>query len=528
MIDPNGTVKPDSVPVQVWVAVLLCGVAVAYNSGAVMAATPFIKVDLDLDNNTLQWVMVSYMLVATVLVGVMGGFADIFGRLRLLIAGAAMFIAGSLVCIFADGGAVLIAGRSVQAVGGAGIFGTGVAVLTVATPQSQRTLALGLWAAAVALGLGVGPLIGGALTTAIDWRAIFAFDILLLAAGLGACLRVARAGLVPEETPARANIDYAGAALMMGSLGALTFALSRGQEIGWGSTEIIALLIAAIVTGALFLWREQQAKMPMFSLRFFRRPSYLAAAIGTLISGFGMLGLIYYFNLFVQAKGGLNYSALATGAALLPCTMLFFAGSIGLPRLLSNADLRWPTTLGMVLMAAGFWLMRDLSAGVSYGDIWWKLTLIGLGFGLTFGLLPRVGMRDLPDSDAGQGSGVINVCLYVGFTFGIAVCGVAVTAIRHTAIKATVAGLSSGPADRTTLIHDLVHGSNSAVAKALTAFSDEDSAQINSAFNDALENGFEGAMTMLALISLIGAVLCGWLLRKSTMAGSRPSRAESR
>ncbi|MDA4848405.1 MFS transporter [Hoeflea poritis] len=511
---PSDATERDAVPVLVWSAALLCGLAVAYNSGAVMAASPYMKIDLDLDSNTLQWVMVSYMLVATVLVGVMGGFADIFGRLRLLMAGAVMFIAGSLICILADSGAVLIAGRSVQAVGGAGIFGTGVAVLTVATPQSQRALALGLWSAAVALGLGVGPLIGGALTDVIDWRAIFGFDILLLLAGLSACFRVARARLVPEEASPRTNIDYAGAALMMGSLGALTFALSRGPENGWGSAETITLLVAAAVAGAAFLWRENQAKKPMFSLRFFARPSYVAAATGTFISGFGMMGLIYYFNLFVQAPGGLNYSAMATGAALLPCTMLFFAGSIGLPRLLSDADLRWPATLGMVLMAAGFWLLRDLSPGVSYDNVWWKLILIGAGFGLTFGLLPRVGMRDLPDSDAGQGSGVINVCLYVGFTFGIAACGVAVTAIRHTAIRATVSGLSSGPAERTSLIHDLVHGSNSAVAKALTAFSDDDAATIKKAFDSALESGFDGAMMMLALMSAAGAVLCMWLLRK--------------
>ncbi len=518
MSSSAGKTEPDHAPVLVWSAALLCGLAVAYNSGAVMAASPFMKVDLDLDSNTLQWVMISYMLVATVLVGVMGGFADIFGRLRLLMTGAVMFIIGSLICILADTGTVLIAGRSVQAVGGAGVFGTGVAVLTVATPQSLRTLALGLWSAAVALGLGVGPLIGGALTDAIDWRAIFAFDILLLVVGLLACLRVARARLVPEGISTRTDIDYAGAALMMGSLGALTLALSRGQERGWGSIEIVTLFIAAAVAGAGFLWREQRAEKPMFALRFFRRPSYVAASVGTLISGFGMLGLIYYFNQFVQASGGLGYSALATGAALLPCTMLFFAGSIGLPRLLSNADLRWPITLGMILMAGGFWLLRDLSAGVSYSDIWWKLTLIGLGFGLTFGLLPRVGMRDLPDSDAGQGSGVINVCLYVGFTFGIAVCGVAVTAIRHTTVQAVVARLSSGPADRASLIHDLVHGSNSAVAKALQAFSDEDSAQIRTAFNGALENGFEGAMIILALASAVGAILCGWLLRKPSAA----------
>ncbi|MCV0425680.1 MAG: MFS transporter [Roseibium sp.] len=508
----------DHVPVLAWTATLLCGLAVAYNSGAVMAAAPFMKIDLDLDSNTLQWVMISYMLVATVLVGVMGGFSDIFGRLRLLMVGAVMFSLGSVICLIADSGAMVIAGRSVQAVGGAGIFGTGVAVLTVATPERLRTLALGLWSAAVALGLGIGPLIGGMLTDLFDWRAIFAFDIVLLAAGFFACLLVARAHLVSEETAPRTKTDYAGAAFMMASLGALTLALSRGPESGWGSPEIVSLLIGSVVAGAGFFWREMRVEKPMFALRFFRRSSYVVAAAGTFISGFAMFGLIYYFNQFVQSPEGLRYSALASGAALLPCTMLFFVGSIALPRLLADADLRWPTTLGMVLMAAGFWLLRDLSADVSYADMWWKLGLIGLGLGLTFGLLPRVGMRDLPDSDTGQGSGVINVCLYVGFTFGIAACGVAVVAIRHTAVTTTISGLSSGPVDRTGAIHDLVHGSNSAVAKVLQAFTDSDAAQLRAALGQALEHGFEGVVTILAFTSAIGAVLCAVLQRKSRAA----------
>ena len=512
------TEQSDRVPLLAWTATLLCGLAVAYNSGAVMAAAPFMKIDLDLDSNTLQWVMISYMLVATVLVGVMGGFSDIFGRLRLLMLGAVMFSLGSLICLFADSGAVVIAGRSVQAVGGAGIFGTGVAVLTVATPERLRTLALGLWSAAVALGLGIGPLIGGLLTDWFDWRAIFAFDIVLLAAGLLACLAVARAHLIPEETAAKSQTDYIGAVLMMASLGALTLVLSRGQASGWGSAEIVLLMIAAAATGVGFFWRELRTENPMFALRFFRRPSYVAAAMGTFIAGFAMFGLIYYFNQFVQSPQGLSYSALASGAALLPCTMLFFIGSIALPRLLANADLRWPTTLGMVLMAIGFWLLRDLSADVSYGDMWWKLGLVGLGFGLTFGLLPRVGMRDLPDSDTGQGSGVINVCLYVGFTFGIAACGVAVAAIRHTAVKTVIAGLSSGPADRDGVIHDLVHGSNSAVARALQTFTDDDAAQLRTALGRALEHGFEGVVTILAVTSVVGAVLCAALQRGSKTA----------
>ena len=162
-------------PVWSGLQTLLCGLAVAYNSGAVMAASPFMKASLDLDAATLKWVMIAYVLVATGLVGVMGGFADIFGRLRLLIFGAVMFALGSLICIFADSGSVVIAGRAVQGIGGAAIFGTGLAVLSVATPEPLRTLALGMWSAATALGQGIGPLAGGGL----DRRHRLARDIRL-------------------------------------------------------------------------------------------------------------------------------------------------------------------------------------------------------------------------------------------------------------------------------------------------------------------------------------------------------------
>lgn len=514
MAEQAGNSRPSRDVGLVWSATLLCGLAVAYNSGAVMASSPFMKIDLDLDANTLQWIMISYILVATGLVGVMGGFADIFGRLRLLIFGAVMFIAGSLICIIADNGAVVIVGRAIQGLGGAAIFGTGLAVLTVATPEALRTLALGMWAAATALGQGLGPLIGGGLTDAIDWRAIFAFDIVLLMGGLFACVLLARNHLVPED-PARHNgIDYLGAALMMLALALLTLAMTRGQQQGWGSTQIVLLLAFAAAAGVGFIARERHAERPLFQLRFFREPSYMAAATGTFVAGFGIFGLIYYFNVFFQAPDGPDYSAFRAGLALLPCTMLFFVGSIGFPRLLTGYDLHWPTTLGMVLLASGFWFLSNVTIATAYAEIWWRLALIGLGFGLTFGLLPRVGLRDLPDADAGQGSGVINVFLYVGFTFGIAACGVVVNAVRHDIVKKAVDALAFVPENRTQVIHDLAHGSNSVVDKVLNSLDPADATNIKSALSNALEAGFGGAMMLLALASVIGAVLCGVLLRQ--------------
>ncbi|MEM9473621.1 MAG: MFS transporter, partial [Pseudomonadota bacterium] len=374
-------------------------------------------------------------------------------------------------------------------------------------------LALGMWAAATALGQGIGPLIGGGLTDAIDWRAIFAFDVVLLAAGLFACVLLARKNIVPEDAERHGGIDYLGAGLMMIALVALTLAMTRGQRLGWGSAEIVGLLVIFVIASIGFVAREWRTETPLFRLSFFREASYVAAAAGTFVSGFGIFGLIYYFNVFFQSPEGPDYTAFQAGLALLPCTMLFFVGSIGFPRLLTNYDLHWPTTLGMVLLACGFWFLSHITVATAYADVSWRLALIGLGFGLTFGLLPRVGLRDLPDADAGQGSGVINVCLYIGFTFGIAACGVVVNALRHDIVEEAVQALASAPANPRQVVRDLAHGSNSVIERTLKTFDGADAAVINAALARALEAGFAGAMTLLALTAVIGALLCGLLLR---------------
>ena len=505
----------------VWGAAFLCGLAVSYNSGAIMASTPFIRADLDLDSNTLQWVMISYLIVATGLVGVMGGFADIFGRLRVLSFGAAMFALGSLVCLMASDASVILAGRAVQGIGGGAIFGTGVAVLTVATPESQRGFALGLWSASVALGTGTGPLIGGVLTGLIDWRAIFAFDILILVAALVGCYKVARARLVPEDASPDSSIDFLGAGLMMVSLGCLTLALSRGQVDGWTSTVILLLLLASAIGIAAFIVWELRAKRPLFELRFFRRLGYVASAYGMFVAGSAMFGLLFYYNLFVQAPAGFHYSALVAGLSLLPCMALFLGGSLGLPRLLAKVDEHWPATIGMISLTAGFWLLHDVSITSSYAEIWLPLALIGAGLGSTFALLPRAALRELPDADAGQGSGVINASLYVGFTFGIAAAGVVASTIHYRAVAAAVAVVSSGPADRAAVTSELAHGSESAIQQALDQFSPGDAAAIKLALKNVLDDSFNGAMMLLAIASLIGAILCALLLRRRRPSASK-------
>jgi len=486
---------------------------VAYNSTAILTALPAIKSDLDMDAEGLQWVMNAYMLASALLVAVMGRFADIFGKMRMFLIGLGIFTLGSIAIIFSDSATVMLIGRTCQGVGAAAIFSISVALITVSSPEEQRAQALGLWAGMVAFGFGVGPLIGGIFTDSISWRGIFVVDILLLAVAALLYLRIEKLGLVEREIDPSAKIDYWGVALLVVTLGSFVYGLTNGHEAGWDSAETLSLFAIALVGAIAFAFHERRTAEPLVNFSFFLSPRYSASAIGMFLTGFVLIGVLYYYNLFVQSPGALDYSAVQAGLSLLPCSITMFVLSITVPKLLAPYSFHWPVTIGMILMALGFWLLHFTTNMSGYASIWWKLLVIGLGLGLSFALLPRVGLRGLPDKDAGQASGVINTCLYLGCCVGTAAGGIVTARIRHDAVTSVIAKLHSGISDPDELEDLLAHGSASDVKQALAKFSPDDADKIKQTIQGVLDDSFAGVMDLLAVVALLGAIICFFLIR---------------
>jgi EmrB/QacA subfamily drug resistance transporter len=501
---------------QSWLVVLAACIStfvVAYNTTAIMTALPAIKSSLDLDAQTLQWVMNVYMLASAVLIAVMGRFADIFGKMRMFIIGLGVFATGSISIIFAGDAVMMLVGRACQGIGAAGIMSTSVALITVATPEEKRAQALGWWAGTVAFGFAVGPVIGGVLTDSISWRWIFVIDIPLLAIAALFYLWIEKLGIVSRELELGTKIDYLGVALLIVTLGTFVYGLTSGHVVGWTSLQTLSLFAIAVLGGVAFAVRERRIPDPLVDFSFFRHRGYLAGTFGMFVTGITLLGVLYFFNLFVQAPGALGLTPVEAGLSLLPFTLMMFALSLTVPRLLAPYSLHWPTTIGMLALATGFWLMHYTSNQTPYTDLWWKLMILGIGIGLNFSLLPRVGLRSLPDESAGQGSGVINTCLYVGCTVGIAAGGIVTEQIRRQFIGPVIEKLTSGPSDRGALELALAHGSQSQVDHALAQFSPDDAEKIRAAMQDVLDNAFTGVMEMMTIVGLIGAVLCFVLIR---------------
>ncbi len=489
--------------------------AVAYNTTAVMTALPAMKSSLDLSTDALQWVINIYMLTTAVSLAGLGHFADMFGMLRIFAIGLVAFALGSITIALAGDAAVVLGGRVFQGIGVAGLIATSVALINVTTPEEKRTGAIGIWAGSVALGFALGPLIGGVLTDTISWRAIFVLDLAILGTAGLLCLYVARAGLVPSALEAGTRIDYPGMAFLAVALGCFLYGLTSGQLFGWTALQTLALLTVAVLGACAFVVRELRAESPLVNFGFFVHADYVAATAGMIINGFSQIGVLYFFNLFLQAPEGLNFSAAHAGLALLPFTFAMFTVSLLAPRLLPPERLGHALIGAMLALAIGFWLLHDTNSQTHYGVLWWKLIIVGTGIGLCWSLLPRVGMRVLPDASSGQGSGVISTCNFIGLATGTAAGSVVASQIKRGEIAPVLAGVAPSVPDLDALEATLLHGSESQIDSVLAKLSPDEAKTIEGLLHGAFDQAFSGVMTMMAIIGLIGAVLCIVLVRKT-------------
>ena len=487
--------------------------AVAYNTTAVMTALPAIKSSLDLNVDTLQWVINLYMLSAAVTLAAMGHFGDTFGLTRMFTIGLCLFGLGSITIALSGDAIVLLAGRSFQGLGVAALMATSVALISVSAPSEERASAHGFWAASVAIGFALGPLIGGTLTDLISWRSIFCLDLMILSVAGFLCLRVDRLGLVPHEPNAGKRIDFAGIAFLFVCLASFLYGLTSGQLFGWAAPQTLMLFAFTLAGGVGFFIHERHAAEPLVELSFFRHLDYAAAALCMFLNGVTQMGVLYFTNLFLQSPTGLNFSASQAGAALLPFTLAMFIVSLLLPRLVAGGKYRIPVAAGMLILAIGFWLLHSVDHQTPYDDIWWRLAILGVGVGFNWALLPRLGLGALPDAHAGQGSGVLNTTMFAGLATGTALGGVVSSRIKREIIDPVVDTVAASVPDLGTLKLTLVHGSNSQIKDALAKIPQADVAKLENAMRAAFDSGYSGVMIMMMLMSVAGVVLGAALIR---------------
>jgi EmrB/QacA subfamily drug resistance transporter len=386
-----------------WVlAVTVIGSAVAFLEATVVnVALPAIGRDLGADVAQLQWTLNGYLLTLAALILLGGSLGDRYGRRRVFELGIAWFTAASLLCALAPNIQVLIAARVVQGVGGALLTPGSLAIIEAVFRQQDRARAIGAWSGLGGVAAAVGPLLGGYLVGALNWRAIFFINLPLAAFGIWACHRY-----VPEtrDPTVRGRLDLRGSALAALGLGGITFALI---EADGGSALVPAMAIVGLVAVVAFVAVERRSPDPMLPLDIFASRQFTGANLVTFVVYAALGGVFFLLVVFLQVA--LGYSPIAAGAASLPITALMLLLSARAGALAQRIGPRIPLTVGPLLIAAGMLLMRRIDIGDGYVEAVLPAVLV-FGVGLS-GVVAPVTATVLAAADprrAGVASGVNN------------------------------------------------------------------------------------------------------------------------
>ena len=340
--------------IQRWTLVVVCAATamLMLDIAVVNTALSRIAEDLDTGLGGLQWVVDAYTLALASTVLTAGALADRLGRRRLFTIGLAIFTLASLACGLAQDIAMLNSARAVQGIGAAIMFAVSLALLAHAFPGArERAGALAAYGAAIGASFALGPLVGGVLTSGLDWQWIFLVNL-----PIGAfCLWITRTYVEESRDPHAHGIDWAGQVTLTAGLGLLVLALLRGNEDGWTSTLIVAELAGAAVALIAFVIVELRVREPMLPMRLFRDATFTGAQVAAFAISASFFAIFLYMTLYLQQILGL--SAIEAGLVYLPGTLVMLVVSAATAQLGARIPARTMVGGGLALVAAGMVLM---------------------------------------------------------------------------------------------------------------------------------------------------------------------------
>jgi EmrB/QacA subfamily drug resistance transporter len=383
----------------------------------VNVALPDIQRAFGASLSDLQWTIDAYALTLAAFLLSAGSLADLFGRRLLFAGGLSVFTLGSLACGLAGGSGFLIAARAFQGIGGAIMFATSLALIAQAFHARDRAVAFAVLGATTGVGVAVGPVLGGVLTSGISWRWIFFVNIPV---GIVALL-VTLAKVDESRNPFAKRPDIPGFLTFSSGLAALTFGLIRSGPDGWGSGTVVASLVGAGVLLAAFLVAEIVQRDPMFDLRLLRKPTFGGGLLAALAINGSLFSLLTYLILYMQQTLGL--SASQTGVRFLPLTgAIFFASGIA-GRLSERVPTRMLMAPGFALVGGGLLLMRGVSVGSDWTHLLPGMIVAGVGAGFVNVPLAATAIGIVEPARAGMASGINTTFRQVGTATGVAVLG---------------------------------------------------------------------------------------------------------
>lgn len=508
---------------QVLGVVMLGTVMSALDASIVNVCLPNMMASFGAGVDEIEWVITGYMLGFSTFMPLTVWLRARIGHRALFLVSLSVFTVGSVLCGVAWSLPALVAARVIQAFGGGAITPTGMAMLAEVFPPEERGRALGIWGVGVIVGPAIGPTLGGYLTDAFGWRAIFDVNLPFGVVGLLAALRILR-----RDRPAagaRQPFDLAGFLLLSVFLVSLLLGLSKGNTEGWTSRYVLTCALLAAFSLPAFLLVESVVEHGILDLGLLRSGQLSIALAVTAIRSIALYGGTFLLPVFLQTHQGLD--EIRTGELLLPGALVIGAAMAFSGRLADRIGPRIPTLVGLVLVALFMFLYRDLDAATSTWGVLWPTLIRGLGLGLLLTPITTAAMNSVPTSRAGMASSMLNLTQQVAGSVGIA--ALASVLGHRTAYHRAVVGealQAASPAWASTAsalgAHLRTLGYGPADARLATG-----AALARHAVETASVAAFDDAFLVGALIVASGLLPALFLASRGRFPGSAPSGAHA-
>ncbi|MEZ5141483.1 MAG: MFS transporter [Acidimicrobiales bacterium] len=498
-----------------WATVVVCvSVAViGVNTTAVSVTALDMADELELGAVTLSWVVNAYLLTAASFALIGGRVGDELGRSRTLAIGCGVFTLGSLTAAVAPGDTVVLVGRVLQGLAAALVLPSGIEVLHATTPQRTAERRSYRWRGIVyATAFGVGPLVGAALTDLVGWRAFFVLEVLVMGALTLACFPLRSAS---RRGRRRRTDDLLGAVLAVPLVALLVLFAERalGWGLVWWPTLVVAVAILGL--GVAFVHVERRRPHPLLHLSLLHRRRLVGANVAVLAASIGMVGLLYWCNLFAQSAAVFDATALAVVVLLAP----FIVSIVAYTQLAMWLGHRFggyvPVLVGLSSSVVGFWLLSRTGPDTTEAQLLVPLAVCGLGAGVANAGLVGAAVLDLPPGRLDEAAGITTLARFAGSALAIAIGSASFLAVAPgvevaqaaQAVDAEQVALGGRSLDRSLAKVD------AALVQRLLATVRADAAEV-----------FARTMRVAAVVVLVLLVLATWLLRAG---GPPPARGSS-
>ena len=426
-------------------AILVAQLMVILDITAVNIAMPSIATDLQLSGSSVSWTITSYSLIFGSLLLFGGRAADLLGRRRMFVTGLGVFAAASFASATAGTAGALFAARAGQGLGAAMLSPAALAIIMTAFQGSQRTKALAAWGAVGGAGAAIGVLLGGVLTEFSDWRMIFYVNLPVALALVVAALKI-----VPADTqkPRWRGLDLRGALLATTSLGAIVFAITQAESVGWASLQTVLVGLGGVAGLAAFAVSERHTDTPLLRIERLADRAVGGGLFLMLAAAGSIFGLFLLSSLYLQNV--LDMGPLATGLAFIPLAVSAGIGAHAAGHIVSQRGVRGPLAAAFAVAAAGMALLAHVGQNGSYlADVLPGMLIAGVGLGVAVVAVSISILTGAREEETGMISGLNSTGHEIGGTIGIAIlstiaAGTGVLAGTHAASGIAHAFVAAG------------------------------------------------------------------------------------